>query len=150
MLYLAADHRGFELKEKIKAHLTEKGVDFEDCGAKSYDKDDDYPDFAYEAAKKVAEDPQQNRAILLCGSGVGVQVAANKVKGVYCAQVLNKEFAKGVSEHDNTNAIAFGADYIEEEEMMKAIDMFLETPGAVEERHVRRFKKIQEIESNSC
>ena len=146
MLYLAADHAGFELKEKIKSHLKKRGVEFEDMGAYAYDKNDDYPDFAYKAAKKVAENSADNRAILICGSGVGVAITANKVKGVYCAQVWSEKIAQSVREQNNVNAIAFGASYTNEEDAFRWVDMFLAKNGTNAERHQRRFGKVREIE----
>ncbi|OGY72898.1 MAG: hypothetical protein A3H07_02945 [Candidatus Jacksonbacteria bacterium RIFCSPLOWO2_12_FULL_44_15b] len=149
MLYLAADHAGFELKEKIKAFLKERGIAFEDMGAYSYDKDDDYPDFAYSAAKKVAENSDENRAIVICGSGIGVSITANKVKGVYCALVWNREVAKRVSEHNNNpNAIALPASYIDSAEAFAIVDIFLKPSSSlIPERHQRRFRKVREVES---
>lgn len=148
MLFLASDHAGFDLKEKIKAHLVACGVDFEDVGAFTYDKDDDYPDFAYAAAKKVAEDPTHHKAIVMCGSGVGVAMAANKVRGVYCAQVWNREVAANVREHNNVNAIALGARYMDEAEAIASIEEFLKPSADRAERHARRFSKVQGIENN--
>lgn len=150
MLYLAADHGGFALKEKIKEHLKETGVSFEDMGAHELDEKDDYPDFAHAAAEKVAENPENNRAVLLCKSGVGVAIVANKVKGVYCAQVFSRAMAKKAKEHDLVNAIALGANYIEENEALAAVDEFIkETKGDIEERHLRRFKKVKKIEGRA-
>lgn len=147
MLYLASDHAGYELKEKIKARLVVRGVDFQDMGAHQYNKDDDYPDFAYEAAKKVAENPEANRAIVICGSGIGVSITANKVKGVYCALVWNREVARSVAEHNNANAIALPARYIDSGEVLVIVDEFLKPSSSPSpERHRRRFEKIKKIE----
>lgn len=147
MLYLASDHAGFELKEKIKAHLAARGIDFQDMGAYQYNKADDYPDFAYAAAKKVAESPEAHRAIVICGSGIGVSITANKVKGVYCALVWNKEVAASVSEHNDPNAIALPSHYITNEEALGIVDEFLKTPSEpIHKRHRRRFEKVKEID----
>ena len=115
-------------------------------GAHVYDKDDDYPDFAYTAAQKVAEDSANNRAILICGSGAGVAITANKVKGVYCAQVWSAELARGAREHDGVNAIAIGARYIDESTALQCVEEFLKSEGANAKRHRRRFQKVQKIE----
>lgn len=146
MLYLAADHNGYEVKEKIKQYLTQKGVAFEDVGPYRYDKDDDYPDFAYAAAKKVAEDGERNRGIVICGSGVGTALVSNKVKGAYCAQVFNRKMAQGAREHNGVNMISMGTQYMDESEMLGAIEEFLKSPAKTAERHVRRFKKILQVE----
>ena len=82
MLYIGADHRGYKLKEILRVYLQELGYDFEDLGNKELNPDDDYPDFALGVAKKVAENPDENRGILICGSGVGVDIVANKIKGI--------------------------------------------------------------------
>lgn len=147
MIYLSADHNGYEMKEKIKQHLTQKGVAFEDTGPYCYDKDDDYPDFAYLAAKKIAQNPEHNRGILICGSGVGMALTANKVRGVYCAQVWNKKMARGAREHNGINMLSFGVDYTDQNEILASIEEFLRVPAKTAERHERRFKKVQEIES---
>lgn len=147
MLFLAADHAGFELKEKIKAYLSKHQIPFKDMGAFEFDKDDDYPDFAYAAAKGVSEDPNHNSAILICGSGAGMSITANKVKAVYCAQVWQKDLARSAREHNNVNAIALAARYISEEEAILSVAEFLKANGKTEGRHKRRFRKIQKIES---
>lgn len=149
MVYLAADHNGYELKEKIKQYLTQKGIDFEDMGPYRYDKDDDYPDFAYKAAKKVAEDRENNRGIVICGSGVGTALVSNKVQGAYCAQVFNRQMAQGAREHNGVNMISLGAHYMGESEIFAAIEEFLQAAGHNAERHARRFKKIQAIENQA-
>jgi len=146
MLYLAADHAGFELKEKIKKYLKERQIPFQDVGAFKYDADDDYPDFAFAAAKGIAKDPETNRGILICGSGAGMSIAANKIKGVYCAQVWQPSLARSAREHNNVNAIALGARYIDEKEAILSVKEFLKTDGKTAQRHTRRFRKVQKLE----
>src|SRR3989338_472622 len=85
MIYLGADHRGFQLKEEIKKFLAEKKYQFEDMGNFAYDPNDDYTDFAKLVAQKVAEKPNENKGVLICGSGVGVDITANKFPGVRSA-----------------------------------------------------------------
>ena len=147
MLYLAADHAGFPLKEKIKQYLAEHQIVYEDVGALEYDKNDDYPDYGLRAAQAVARDPLHNRAVLICGSGAGMCIVANKVKGVYCSQVWQRDLAASAREHNQVNAIAFGARYMSEEEAILSLTEFLKTGEMIDERHTRRFKKIQKIES---
>jgi ribose 5-phosphate isomerase B len=149
MLYLAADHAGFQLKEKIKKYLEEQKIAYEDVGAFEFNKNDDYPDFAYAAAHKIAVDPEKNRGILICGSGAGMSITANKAKGVYCAQVWQRDLARSAREHNNVNAIALGARYIDEHEAILSIEEFLKAEGKTEERHKRRFEKVKEIEDKS-
>jgi len=144
MIYLAADHRGFELKEKIKKWLSDWGYEFQDMGAFEYDKDDDYPDFISKAAEKVSQDPENSKAIILGGSGQGEAMVANRYKGVRAAVYYSdsEEMIKMSREHNNANVLSLGASFLDEETAKKAIKLWLETPFSGEERHVRRINKI--------
>lgn len=144
MIYLATDHRGFELKEKIKEWLKEWGYEFQDFGAFEYNPDDDYPDFIHKAAQAVAKDPENNKGIILGGSGQGEAMVANRYKGVRAAVYYgySDEKIKLSREHNNTNILSLGASFLTEEEAKKAIKLWLETPFSGEERHTRRIKKI--------
>ena len=144
MIYLGTDHRGFELKEKIKQWLSEWGYQYEDLGAFEYNKNDDYPDFSKAVAEKVALEPAA-RGILICGSGVGVVIAANKVKGVRAGTAINAGQIKDSVNDEDTNVLGISVDYLSEqtEEIVKT---FLETKFSGEERHVRRINKIKELE----
>src|SRR3989344_6897439 len=141
-VYIGADHGGFNLKEKVKHKLVEWGFDVEDMGAKTLDPDDDYPEFAYAVAKKVSEDPSASRGILLCRSGVGMDIVANKVKGIRSAQVFNEEMAKKSREHEDANILTIATDYLSEENMMQIIKIWLETPFSNEARHARRIEQV--------
>ncbi len=147
MIYLASDHRGFELKEKIKQWLTEWGYQYEDMGAFEYNPDDDYPDYIHKAAQKVSEDPENNKAIILGGSGQGEAMVANRYKGVRAAVYYSdsEEMIKMSREHNNANVLSLGTSFIDEEATKKAIKLWLETPFTREERHVRRIKKIDSV-----
>jgi len=149
MIYLGADHRGFELKEKIKEWLSAQGKEFEDLGNTVYDKDDDYPDFAVQVARRVAEDPQGNRGILFCGSGVGVDVVANKINGVRSALVWSddEDLVKQSREHDGSNVLSLPTDHLSENQAKNIVKIWLETPSPTEERHLRRIGKISNLES---
>ena len=114
MIYLAADHRGFELKEKLKTFLSEQGYEVEDVGAFTYDKDDDYVDFAAAAAEKIIQDPSVHRGIFICGSGIGMEVVADKYRGLHAALAATPEIAKQSREHGNTNVLVLAADYLME------------------------------------
>src|SRR3989338_1704951 len=94
MIYLATDHRGYELKEKIKTWLIEWGFEFEDMGAYKYDENDDYPDFMHKAAEAVANDPERSRGIILGGSGQGEAMVANRHKGARAAVFYGPSFMK--------------------------------------------------------
>ena len=144
MIYLGTDHRGFELKEKIRQWLSDWGYKYEDMGAFEYDKADDYPDFAKRVAEKVAAETSA-RGILICGSGVGVVIAANKVKGIRAGTAINAGQIKDSVNDEDANVLGISADYLsgQAEEIVKT---FLETKFSGEERHVRRVNKIGELE----
>lgn len=145
MIYLGTDHRGFELKERIKGWLGQWDYPYEDMGAFEYDKDDDYPDFAKAVAQKVAAEPDA-KGILICGSGVGVVIAANKVKGIRAGTAINAGQIKDSVSDEDTNILGISADYLsgQAEEIVKT---FLETKFSGQARHVRRVNKIKELEN---
>lgn len=149
MLYISADHRGYNLKEEIKKYLDELKMKYEDLGASSLDPDDDYPDYARKVAQRVAEAPEEHRGILLCGSGAGVNIVANKFDGIRAALVWNEKVAKASRIDDNANVLSLPADDLSAEEAKKIVRAWLETPFTREERHHRRIKKIEEIERNN-
>lgn len=143
MIYLAADHAGFELKEEIKKFLVNLGLDVEDKGAMALDPADDYPDFVHPVAKEVARDPENNRAIVLGGSGQGEAMVANRVRGVRAAVYYggSLDIVKLSRAHNNANVLALGARFLAKEEAFDAVKLWLDTPfeGG---RHARRAQKI--------
>ncbi|MBI2626978.1 MAG: RpiB/LacA/LacB family sugar-phosphate isomerase [Parcubacteria group bacterium] len=154
MIYLATDHRGYELKEKIKKWLSQWGFEFEDCGAFEFNPEDDYPDFISKAAQKVSEDTENNKAVVLGGSGQGEAMVANKFKGVRAVVFYtpaktdhNENVIKLSREHNNANVLALGASFLDEDTTKNAIKLWLETPFSDEERHKRRIEKINVIEN---
>lgn len=148
MIYLGADHRGFKLKEKLKALLKEEDYEFEDLGNTVLDPSDDYPDFAINVAEKVSENPKENRGILFCGSGVGMDIVANKFKGVRSALVWSAEEAlvKQSRQHDDSNVLSLPADHLTEEQVKEIVKLWLETSFLEVERHTRRIQKIESLE----
>lgn len=148
-IFLGADHRGFELKENLKEWLKEHGHAVEDLGAYKLDPADDYPDFAFAVAEKVAEEPEARRGILLCGSGAGMDIAANKIKCIRATVVWNVESAAHARSHDDVNVISISADWTLPEIAREIVRTFLDTPFSDEERHARRLKKIEEIEERN-
>lgn len=148
MLYIGADHRGYKLKELLKNYLKELNVQYEDMGAFVLNLEDDYPDFAMAVAQRVAENSEENKGILICGSGVGVDVVANKVKGVRSALCFDAKQAKMSRSDDNANVLSLAADFISEEKAKEIVKMWLETPFSGQERHIRRIDKIKKIEEN--
>ena len=146
MLYIGADHRGFALKEEIVQWLKEKGHDVVDCGAFELNKDDDYPDFSADVAKRVAQDGN-SKGIVICGSGAGVTITANKIGGIRCANACNGDEVIHARAHDDLNVLALSADYLTKEQAEELIEAFLSTSFDPQERFVRRLNKIREIES---
>ena len=144
-VFIGADHGGFELKEKIKTHLESRGYTVHDCGAATLDAKDDYPDFAFAVAKNVAAD-QYSRGVLLCRSGAGMTIAANKVLGARAATLHTGEEAAHARHHNDVNIAALPADFLTEQEIFEILGIFLVTPFSDEERHKRRLAKISEFE----
>lgn len=140
---IASDHAGFEHKQRALKHLIDSGYNVKDCGAYSAESCD-YPDFALALCKEVAE----NRAdfgILICGTGIGMSMAANKVKGIRCALVCNEFGAEMTRRHNDANVLALGARVTPVEEALNLIDVFLSTPfeGG---RHQRRVDKLNALD----
>ena len=147
-IYLGADHRGFALKEKIAKWLFEWGYTFLDVGAQSLDPSDDYPKYAGEAASLVAGN-KDSKGIILCGSGVGMVVVANKFDGVRAAIGKSTAQVKAGRNDDDMNVLVIAADYTKEEEVKEMLKSFLETDFAGEERYKRRLEDIKKIEANN-
>ncbi len=140
---IGADHAGYELKEKIKQHLAQQGIEIEDEGTVS-NESVDYPDFA----RKVGEDVSNKKVdfgVLVCGSGVGMAIAANKVPGVRAANVTSLYEAQMSREHNDANVLAVGARILNEDDAFAIVEKWLHTPFAGG-RHQRRVDKITEIE----
>ncbi len=146
MIYVGADHRGFELKAKVNNWLKRRGYEFEDVGAYEYDRGDDYVDFAIDVAQKVARNPDAHRGIAICGSGVGVEIAANKVMGVRCGLGFEEDQVHAGRKDDNMNMLALAADNVTEEEVLCMLEQFLTTEFVMSERYVRRLDKIKRFE----
>ena len=146
MIYIGADHRGWELKAKIEKFLQGRGYEFEDVGAFEYEHDDDYVDFAVLVAQGVAKNPENNQGIVICGSGVGVDVTANKVRGIRCGLGWEVDQVWEARKDDNVNVLALAADNIDEEKAMRLVEKFLETEFVKTDRYLRRIEKIKRYE----
>ncbi|MDO8183860.1 MAG: RpiB/LacA/LacB family sugar-phosphate isomerase [bacterium] len=144
IIYLAADHAGFNLKEQIKSYLKSAGYQVEDQGAFILDPSDDYPDFVSLAAKQVAADPELTRAIIIGGSGQGEAMMANRFPQVRAAVYYGgqEEIITLSREHNNANVLALGARFISVAEAISAVKLWLATAFTNEERHERRLKKL--------
>jgi ribose 5-phosphate isomerase B len=145
-IFIGADHRGFKVKELIRNYLVRKGYTVVDVGNHEYDINDDYPHFARKVAQGVAEDFDENRGIVLCGSGVGVNIVANKQRGIRCFIPLSPEHASAARHDDDVNMIALGPDFMRFDDMKGILDVWLETEFSGEERHKRRIDAIDEME----
>ena len=137
---IACDHGGLDYKNEIVKHLKELGHDVIDCGCNSKDSCD-YPDFAHEASELVSNGTCE-RGIVVCTSGEGVSICANKHKGVRCGLIYNEEVARLTRQHNNVNMVAYGAKFITIDECLKYVDLFLETEFEAG-RHLRRVEKIE-------
>lgn len=149
MIYLAADHRGFKLKEAIKKILLEQGTAVDDMGAFSYEEADDYTNFAAAASAKIAENPSEHKGIFWCGSGQGMDIVANKFRGVRAALCWDMEEAKKSRNDDDANVLVLVADETDEVRAREIVAVWLGTPFSGEERHVRRLKEISKIEAEN-
>ncbi len=142
VVFIGSDHGGYELKEQVKSFLEEVGVDIEDLGTYSLDSCD-YPDIARKVALNVAKNKE--KGILICGSGIGMSIAANKVKGIRCALCHDAYTAEYSRRHNDANIIAFGGRTtgVEIAKQMVKIFLFTEFDGG---RHQRRVEKIGKLE----
>ena len=138
---IGCDHGGYELKEEVKAHLLEKGIQVEDFGTNSLDSCD-YPDFGIKAAKAVANG-EAEKGIVLCTTGIGISIAANKVKGVRCALCSDLTSARLTREHNDANVLALGAGVVGHLVALDIVDIFLTTEFSGLEKHARRIEKIK-------
>ena len=148
MIYLGADHRGFELKQRLLKSIQDKGLEITDLGNDHLDPNDDYVLYAQKVAEAVSSD-EKNRGILLCGSGVGVDIVANKIDGVRSALVDNVHQVIQARADDNVNIVSLPADTLDEETAMEIIQAFLETEFKAEERFERRLDQIKVIEEDN-
>lgn len=147
-VYIGADHRGFALKEKMKTWLTDWQYEFSDLGAYEFDPKDDYPLYAGKVGVLVGKE-EEARGVLLCGSGVGVNVATNKLDGVRASIGKNPGQVRAGRNDDNMNILVIAADYTKEDEAKEMLKAFLETKFAGKKRFVRRLSEIEKLEANN-
>lgn len=140
---IGCDHGGFALKEQVAEHLRQQGHEVVDCGTYSTDSCD-YPEFGEKAARMVA-DGQCERGVVICTTGIGISISANKVKGIRCALCMNTDMALMTRRHNDANMVAMGAKYVAPELAFEIVDTFLSTPfdGG---RHQIRVDKLMNIE----
>ena len=142
---IGSDHGGFELKTTIAAALSAMGHNVIDCGCSSAEACD-YPDFAGPAAQAVAKG-ECDKGIVLCTTGIGVSITANKVKGIRCALLSDVMSARMTREHNDTNMMALGAGVVSQTLAFQIVDTWLSTPFSGVERHQRRIDKMMALEN---
>lgn len=145
MIYIGADHRGLELKARINEWLKNRNYEFEDLGAYESLHDDDYADYAIAVAQKVQTN---HRGIVICGSGVGVSIAANKVPGVRCGLGFAEDQVYAARKDDDINVLALASDNTDEYTALKLVEKFLETEFVENDRYLRRIEKIKRYENS--
>lgn len=147
---LAADHGGFEMKEKLKKYLKEKGYEGVDVGASELREGDDFVDYALEAGQRLQMN-FDDRGIVLCRNGVGVSIVANRLSGVRCVLGFDKKQVERAREDDDVNCLALPADYLDLEKAKELVEVFLETKFSNEERFRRRLIKLEMVgEMGGC
>ncbi len=146
MIYIGADHGGYKLKEHLKKFLAKQKIEFRDLGALRLKDGDDYPDYAAKVAKQVSKNPMRDQGILICRSGQGVCIAANKFKHVRATLVWNMEQAKMSRNDDMGNVLCLPSDYISPFVAEHITSVWLKTPYSQDPRHINRIKKISALE----
>ena len=141
-IFIGADHRGFELKNKLIEHLQEQNIRVEDMGNYEYDPEDDFPDYAQKVAQAVLQNPDEFLGIVICGSGVGVSVAANRYNGIICALGFNTDQIHHARENDHINVLAIPSDYLSFETVKEMIESFISAKPNLTEKYLRRLKKL--------
>lgn len=142
MIAIGADHGGFELKEKVRAFLDQEGIKYKDFGAYSTDSVD-YPDYAKKVGKAI-QDGECEQGILICSTGIGIGIAANKMTGIRAALCHDLMTARLTKEHNDSNVLVMGGLVVGPGLAMEIVKTFLETPFSQVDRHQRRVNKIEE------
>lgn len=144
-IYLGADHRGFELKEVLKDWLMSEGYEVEDVGNHVFDPEDDYVDPALKVSESIEGNGTTSRGILLCGSGHGMEVVANKFTHVRAVLGFNSEVSRQGREDEDANILILPSDWLSEEEAKERVELFLQAEKSEETRHVRRRNRIANL-----
>jgi ribose 5-phosphate isomerase B len=145
IIYIGADHRGFNLKEQLKALLIKDSYEVIDLSAPELVPGDDYPEYAAKVTEEVNKSPEDHRGILLCGSGFGMDIAANKVKGIRAALPMSPDHAYQARHDDNVNVLVVAADFTDITTAFKIAKTFLSTPFASDERYQRRLDEVSKL-----
>jgi ribose 5-phosphate isomerase B len=147
-IYIGADHRGFETKERLKPFIQELGFEVVDMGNTAYDEGDDYPVFASKVAHEVSKNPN-TKGVILCGSGGGVNIVANKFPGVRSNLGLSPLQVYAARRDDDSNVLCIAASFMTEDQEKESVKTFLTTEFSGEERHKRRLGEIAELEKQN-
>lgn len=143
---VGCDHAAYEFKEKAVKYLKDQGFEVEDFGTYS-EESVDYPDYIYPAVKSVM-DNKNDVGIVMCGTGIGANITANKVKGARAALVYDPEIAKVTREHNDSNVLVLGPRFTKESDLFEIIDNWLNTEFSNDPRHIRRIEKLAGVEEN--
>jgi ribose 5-phosphate isomerase B len=146
-VFLGSDHAGFELKARLIEHLTQQGHEPVDCGAATFDPEDDYPPPCFAAAERTVAEPG-SLGVVIGGSGNGEQIAANKVRGVRAALAWSDDTARLARQHNDANVVSIGAREHPEADALRFVDIFLATPFSQDPRHIRRIGLVSEYEND--
>lgn len=147
MIFIGADHRGFDLKEQLKQRFLTEMLEYFDCGNMQKEDGDDFPDFAFAVGKQVAiSESGKDFGLLLCGSGEGMTIAANKVKGIRAALCNDEDDARAARNDSDANILVLNERH-DIDNAMRIVKTFISTPFSGEERFVRRIKKISDYEN---
>lgn len=144
-ILIGADHKGCQMQDEVIKYLEEKNYDVQKSSI-NYDKEDDYTDFAFDICEKINE---ESLGILICGNGIGMAIAANKVKGIRAARILTVEDAFKCKNHNDANVITLSSE-VDLDITNEIIETFINTPRATEKRYLRRVTKINDYEGNIC
>lgn len=144
-IYLGADHAGFRLKTMLSEHLVHQGHNVLDCGAQNLDAEDDYPRFAYAVASRILGGDDDDLGVLICGSGQGMSMAANRVNGVRAALAWSEETAVSSRADDNANVLVLPSRFISDEEAIDILDTFIETHFKSNPKYQRRLDELEQL-----
>lgn len=143
-IFLGADHAGFELKNQLREYLTHAGHDVEDVGALTLDEDDDYPKYAFALATKLIAE-EDARGILVCGSGQGMSIAANRVRGIRAGLAWDKESAETAKTDDDCNVLVLPSRFVAESAATGMVDVWLDAKFNKDPKYRRRLDEVEDI-----
>jgi ribose 5-phosphate isomerase B len=144
-IFLGADHAGYELKNLLREHLHHAGYEVEDVGAKTLDDDDDYPRYAYSVASRVLGGNDADLGLLICGSGQGMSIAANRVNGIRAALAWDEESAQASRRDDNANVLVLPARFISDRQAESMVDAWLAAKFRADPKYQRRLDELEQL-----